>query len=109
MVAGISFTRQLKAFPTERRINLPEDSGTADGHCGKILNSSKKNHFWTPAAKNNRIIANHEGDENKPFSHPKVFGFGGGDSFLLNDVLNNANFKMAFLFQSTQRHEIDNI
>lgn len=42
MVADISFTRRLKAFPISRRINLPEDSGTADVYCGKILNSSKK-------------------------------------------------------------------
>jgi hypothetical protein len=86
MVAGILFTRRFKAFPIARRINLPEDSGTADEHCGKILNSSKKNHFWTPAAKNNRIIENHEGDENKPFSHPKEFGVGGCEPFLLKDV-----------------------
>lgn len=82
MVAGISFTRRLQAFPTERRINLPEDSGMAD--VGALRQNPKfveKNHFWTPAAKSNRIITNHERDENKPFSHPKVFGFGEGGLF----------------------------
>lgn len=42
IVADILFTGRLKAFPIARRINLPEDSGTADAYCGKILNSSKK-------------------------------------------------------------------
>lgn len=61
MVADISFTRRLKAFPITRRINLPEDSGTADVYCGKILKFiGKKNHFWTPAARNNGIIVNRE-------------------------------------------------